>query len=722
MTFDIINYTYSGLISIFSMIMGMAYPLMNTVITEIDTKYGGNRFSEKVLSEPEYIRLRAVLAISIVVSILTPFVLYYLSEISIWMYYWVMLQTIVVLLLVIAFIQLYDLIIRYKLPNKFIEYNGKKDSIQKDVVCLAEIARYAARRNDTELYLQSTIEVVSRMFDELQNGKIQSTLTSFYPSVYKNECRLSKETKEALAIYTSIVCDSRIKEGVYRTDCSLLNLFFSTTKTLLAGDRLIIWKTVQDAARNGNDAFVKQYWIYAVQYYSLFDKLRNYYGADAESKKSLRKEKEAFHKFHTAILGMLLYFDRKEIMIDLFYYSRTLPYTYPLCCNCLQGIFDEWKIFYNNGDTMSLMLQLQDYPLVGNEHGVDSEWILLHIMERMLAIQILRLKGIDYNVEYKNPLDDIVEGNLLEEKRSDVALLERMKNAINQVCSDGYEMLFNAHIHFTKEEAINLIEKNIKRIEEQIKDKEENPSVDVLKITKIKSKIQEIWNRTPIDLGISQEGISYETEYYERKIEFDLPKEMVCIGYKPMNIDGFVDSLVKALTFSIERVAVEAFKRIGSVVTYRIEYQDIGLAIEKLKLSSNYVILYNSINFDFYYECYKQYKGFSRVNVSESRSIDGAILKEQYSYESYPYIIILKRESLPYLTIGRNDEDYDEKRQVETNIEIMSTDVESLSQRYIKAIVGLHYPKDLRYVRIDIPYVVSEMDIEKIRPIDNILN
>ena len=189
-----------------------------------------------------------------------------------------------------------------------------------------------------------------------------------------------------------------------------------------------------------------------------------------------------------------------------------------------------------------------------------------------------------------------------------------------------------------------------------------------------------------------------------------------------MNIDGFVDSLVKALTFSIERVAVEAFKRIGSVVTYRIEYQDIGLAIEKLKLSSNYVILYNSINFDFYYECYKQYKGFSRVNVSESRSIDGAILKEQYSYESYPYIIILKRESLPYLTIGRNDEDYDEKRQVETNIEIMSTDVESLSQRYIKAIVGLHYPKDLRYVRIDIPYVVSEMDIEKIRPIDNILN
>ena len=119
MAFDVINYTYSGLISIFSMIMGMAYPLVNTAITEIDAKYGGNRMSEKVLSETTYIRFRAILAVSIVVSILTPFVLYYLKGISGWMYYWVLLQTIVVLLLVIASIQLYDLIIRYKLPKKF---------------------------------------------------------------------------------------------------------------------------------------------------------------------------------------------------------------------------------------------------------------------------------------------------------------------------------------------------------------------------------------------------------------------------------------------------------------------------------------------------------------------------------------------------------------------------------------------------------------------------
>ena len=38
MDFDFSNYTYSGLITIFSMIMGMAYPAVQNAICEIDTK------------------------------------------------------------------------------------------------------------------------------------------------------------------------------------------------------------------------------------------------------------------------------------------------------------------------------------------------------------------------------------------------------------------------------------------------------------------------------------------------------------------------------------------------------------------------------------------------------------------------------------------------------------------------------------------------------------
>lgn len=722
MTFDVINYTYSGLISIFSMIMGMAYPLVNTAITEIDTKYGGNRFSEKVLSESIYIRFRAILAISIVVSILTPFVLYYLKGISDWMFYWVLVQTIVVLLLVIASIQLYDLIIRYKLPNKFMEYYTRNKGVRKDIISFAEIARYAARYNDSELYLQCTTEVENRMSNEINNGRINSTLTPFYSN--RKESRLTKETKEALAIYTSIICDSNIKDGWYRVDCSLLNLFFYIKRPLLAGDRLIIWRTVQEAARNGNDDFVKQYWVYAVQYYSWFDSSRNYFGADFEQRRELEKEKEVFHKFNTAILGMLLHVNRKESLVDLLYYSRTLPYSYPLCCNNLQSIFDEWKSFYNGGDIRSLMLQLQDYPLVGNDHGVNSEWYLLHIMERILAIQIMRLKGVDYNVEYREPLADIVEGNEIEDKHESIVLLERMTMTINEICSKELETILEKHVYFTKEEALDLIEKNLKRIKNDIKDNDENPSIDVRKFIAISGEIHKEWNIVDMNLGEPKSNVTYNTERYERIVYFDIPKEMVCIGYKEMKNDGFVDTLIRSLVYSVTGVKTEAFRKINPVTTYRIEYQDLGLALERLRLSSEYVVLYNSINIDLYYKCYKQYKGY-RVNASGLRFINEALLIEQDDYDSKPYMLVLKRDNLPYLTIENNgDDNYsdDELRFLETNIETIPADIESLSQRYIKAIVGLHYPKDLHYVRIDIPYILSDMDIDIIKPVDHLLS
>lgn len=721
MTFDVINYTYSGLISIFSMIMGMAYPLVNTAITEIDTKYGGNRFSDKVLSEPEYKRLRAILAISIVISILSPFVLYYLRGISTWMYYWELLQTVVVLLLVISFIQLYDLIIRYKLPKKFLVYNSKKDDSKKDVVYLAEIARYAARQNDSELYLQCTSEVSGRLLDELQNGKIQSTLSPFYANSYLEECRLTKESKEALAIYTSIVCDKNIKDGMYHVDCSLLNLFFYSKRPLLAGDRQIIWRTVQEAARNGNDDFVKQYWVYAVQYYSWFDYTRNNYGVDAKARVKLVKERTVFHKFNTAILGMLLHMNRKECLKDLLYYSRTLPHSYPLCCNSLQSIFDEWKSFYNGGDIRSLMLQLQDYPLAGNDYGVNSEWFLLHVMERMLAIQILRLNGMDHNVEYREPLADIVEGSEIEGKREAIALLERMKTAIKEICSEGLENILRTHIHFTKEEALDLIDKQIQRIVSDIREKEENPSIDAEKLGAFVEQLHNAWNDVKLDLGTSKSIITYKTECYERMILFDIPKEMVCTGYKSMDIPGFVCSLVSALAISVKGIKAYAFKKVGPVVNYRIEYQSIGLALQRLRLSSDFVILYNSINFDLYYECYKRYKGYM-VNTSGQGFIDNALIEKQLCPAENPYMIILKRDDLPYLTIDSNEGEGNSNRYLETDIDTNSTDINSLSRKYIKAIVGLHYPKELRYIRIDIPYILSDMDIDKIKPIGYLLS
>lgn len=54
MDFDFSNYTYSGLITIFSMIMGMAYPAVQSAIREIDTKYDSAQLVEYFMTEVSY--------------------------------------------------------------------------------------------------------------------------------------------------------------------------------------------------------------------------------------------------------------------------------------------------------------------------------------------------------------------------------------------------------------------------------------------------------------------------------------------------------------------------------------------------------------------------------------------------------------------------------------------------------------------------------------------
>lgn len=269
-----------------------------------------------------------------------------------------------------------------------------------------------------------------------------------------------------------------------------------------------------------------------------------------------------------------------------------------------------------------------------------------------------------------------------------------------------------------------MIENNIQRIKNDIKDKEENPSIDSQKFGAIRTMIHRAWNNADMDLGEPRGNVAYNTERYEREVSFDIPREMVCIGYKQMKNDGFVDTIIGALVYSVKGVKAEVFKKINPVTTYRIEYQDLGLALERLRLSSEYVVLYNSINVDLYYKCYKQYKGY-RVNASGLRFINEALLIEQDDYDSKPYMLVLKRDDLPYLTIEKNDDDdysNDEQRFLETNIETIPANIESLPQRYIKAIFSLHYPKDLHYVRIDIPYILSDMDIDKIKTIYYLLS
>lgn len=75
MDFDFSNYAYSGLITIFSTIMGMAYPAVQTAIREIDEKFDSGQIVDFFMTEVSYKSFRFWLVLSIVFALCCPFVL-----------------------------------------------------------------------------------------------------------------------------------------------------------------------------------------------------------------------------------------------------------------------------------------------------------------------------------------------------------------------------------------------------------------------------------------------------------------------------------------------------------------------------------------------------------------------------------------------------------------------------------------------------------------------
>lgn len=163
MAFDFSDYTYSGLIGIFSAIIGMCYPLMLQAIDRIDEKYHVIRFVELFKKETVYSRFNHLLLVSIAFAVIDPFALYIMSGI-LWMQMFVLVShTLLVLILLLHVVALYRLILIYDDPHLFYEHLIQKSG--EFVLELIDLAKFAAKREDASLFnacIQRVYEILQK--------------------------------------------------------------------------------------------------------------------------------------------------------------------------------------------------------------------------------------------------------------------------------------------------------------------------------------------------------------------------------------------------------------------------------------------------------------------------------------------------------------------------------------------------------------------------------
>ena len=73
--FEFSNNTVSLLISVFSVIVGMTYPVLIQAIQRIDEQYRSSRLSKMLMNEPKFKRFQWLVAISIAFAFASIFVM-----------------------------------------------------------------------------------------------------------------------------------------------------------------------------------------------------------------------------------------------------------------------------------------------------------------------------------------------------------------------------------------------------------------------------------------------------------------------------------------------------------------------------------------------------------------------------------------------------------------------------------------------------------------------
>lgn len=120
--FEFSNNSISSLVSIFSTIMGIGYPLLLQAIERLDEKYKSERFARLFLQEQTFMCFQRLLAISIAFAISAVFVFEMLDGYEIFTDILVTAHSAVTLMLLYEMIMLVHLIIIYYDPKELLKH------------------------------------------------------------------------------------------------------------------------------------------------------------------------------------------------------------------------------------------------------------------------------------------------------------------------------------------------------------------------------------------------------------------------------------------------------------------------------------------------------------------------------------------------------------------------------------------------------------------------
>lgn len=698
--FDFFDYNFSSLISIFAALMGMAYPLILQAIQRIDEMYNSSKLAAYFQKQWFSLLFSHLLLLSIPVSIIAPFLLYYYRDFS-WMMILSAVHAIIVFALAMSAFILFKYIMMTINPSKFFEYlEYKLYGSHPPLTEIFQIQKYASDKDNEELF-----------------GNITTSI-----SVYLNSYRKNKRDDVAIDVwkmFRELYKQHSKRDNHFFSNRNLIvSYFFSPEEQIFLSEEeyIYIWQTVDAVVHADNESWVYNYWTYANQYYMF---TLDHYSKNDEG---LKLQQERFKEQHFMIGALLTYNHKYVLLKRLMYFSNALPPTYDLVPSSFNIIILQLKSLIVKKD-MPIELTKR-YLMIGAPQDVSSDGFILSYAYKYASLLLIRLFTVnDWNITYSNPmgLPEISSDYTVEDLNEEVYMMNRLKHnisswfeekdAIRQTIGEGRVVV---------DDVLNLCDEYIERCKKQIETLNNSMEVDPEKQEYIKSHLLSALKDYPLALPIFGD---INTDGYERKIinnyvKFQIDKEILKVGTN-VNASNLPDVIVGHLNELAYKAYNLLFLIQSSVRNVRIAYKDIKRVLDVIGVNEKNAVLSLGVYLGNYEAIYGKEDDDKFDDKDGYRTYKGCNI---YSIPSTQQsIVVMQKSDIPFIRKEKLADDnnldlIDEKDFFYSNID----KIEDLSEEVQYLIVnrGLYlYSKErFRYIRLNVDYNSGfETDMNKVK-------
>lgn len=481
MILDFTNYTFSGLIALLAAILGIGYPLFLESIRKIDEQYDSSRLSARFQKELVFHLYSGALVLAIAVSFCAPFVmlLFPIDAVSIVV---LTIQALAVLILVFLMLAVFRVIQEYYDPDKLIRRLGYPSSpddpiiVDKlsntDLMCLIDLMRYTARRNNREVYNKCKYFLVHLVNNE--ESKIEKG----------QEYNVSQDLIDA---FRQIADYSKNSQNVFLYNDNLAsqvfyNYFFKYEIGLLTYQ--LLWQSACVVAEGGSDEWFRQHWSYANQYYTFhFEHQRKFNDRDVD-----------LYKEQHYMLGVLaLHYKRFDWLRIVLFHSQTDPPKYSLVPSTYSAIIDTIRPLERQ---RLLAWQLSaKYQMKGLFGNVDSDDQILILAYRYAALLFIRLFSVDdYNITYSDPMEipSVDTRASIYEYKTELKIVERIKYQLGIWYASNELESVELPVLPDKGKVEDLLDKYKSAIESQMQYNIDHPELDTKQMEDLKGLLVEV--------------------------------------------------------------------------------------------------------------------------------------------------------------------------------------------------------------------------------------